>query len=297
MQQVYLDNAATTKISDTALKIMVQTAQEDFANPSSIHNFGQKARHTLEESHKILADSINAAADEIVITSGGSEADNMAIMQTALARKKQGRHIITTTIEHEAVLHPLAALEKRGFDVTYLSVDQAGVINLADLRAALRSDTILVTIMTGNNQIGSCMPIHDIGQIVHESSNAWFHTDAVQAYGLKPIDVKVDQIDLLSVSAHKLNGPKFMGFLYLNHQIATQFPSLIRGGSQEHNHRAGTENVPAIAGFAAAVTALTQKEKNQRQTRYYYFKQKIIAGLTEQKIQFSVNGGMSSDNL
>jgi cysteine desulfurase len=216
------------------------------------------------------------------------------VIQTAFTREKLGKHIITTAIEHEAILKPLHFLEEHGFEVTYLPVDEAGQISLDDFKAALRDDTILVTIMTGNNEVGSHMPIHEIGEILKDHQ-AWFHTDAVQAYGLLDIDVKRDHIDMLSTSAHKINGPKMVGFLY--RRTGVNFPSYLKGGDQEEKRRAGTENIPGIAGFAAAVSTITAEEKAHRQEKYFGFKQQIINGLTTAGVDFELNGTLSKDNL
>ena len=211
-----------------------------------------------------------------------------------MKRQNEGRHIITTAVEHEAVLKPMQYLETQGFEVTYLPVDHNGEISLADLKKELRDDTILVSVMTGNNEVGSKMPIHEIGEIVADS-NAWFHTDAVQAYGLLDIDVQADHIDLLSTSAHKLNGPKFLGFLYQRDGI--KFDSYIKGGDQELTRRAGTENVPAIAGFAKAVEIDNSEEKQRRRDRYYGFKKQLTDGLKANNIDFEINGKMNEGEL
>ncbi|MBW4802294.1 cysteine desulfurase family protein [Loigolactobacillus coryniformis] len=294
MTHTYLDNAATTPMDPAVIAVMTEQMQQNFGNASNIHYFGRQARQVLDASRKTLAQSINAKEAEIVFTSGGTEGDNTAIMQTALQRQKLGRHIITTAIEHEAVLKPLHFLETQGFEVTYLPVDERGLISLADFKAALRDDTILVSIMMGNNEVGSHMPIHEIGELLKDHQ-AWFHTDAVQAYGLLNIDVQRDHIDLLSVSAHKLNGPKFLGFLYRRQGI--NFPSFIKGGDQEDKRRAGTENIPAIAGFAKAVELDTPAEKAARQQKYAGFKHQLLAGLTANGIDFAVNGELNPDNL
>ncbi|ATO43593.1 cysteine desulfurase family protein [Loigolactobacillus coryniformis] len=294
MTHTYLDNAATTPMDPAVIAVMTEQMQQNFGNASNIHYFGRQARQVLDASRKTLAQSINAKEAEIVFTSGGTEGDNTAIMQTALQRQKLGRHIITTAIEHEAVLKPLHFLETQGFEVTYLPVDERGLISLADFKAALRDDTILVSIMMGNNEVGSHMPIHEIGELLKDHQ-AWFHTDAVQAYGLLDIDVQRDHIDLLSVSAHKLNGPKFLGFLYRRQGI--NFPSFIKGGDQEDKRRAGTENIPAIAGFAKAVELDTPAEKAARQQKYAGFKHQLLAGLTANGIDFAVNGELNPDNL
>lgn len=294
MNEIYLDNAATTPMTPEVIDEMTRQMKESWGNASTGYSYGRHAKLVMENSRHVIAQSINADDNEIVFTSGGTESDNTAIIQTAFTRQRLGKHIITTAIEHEAVLKPLHFLEQHGFEVTYLPVDEHGNISLADFKAALRDDTILVTIMMGNNEVGSRMPIHEIGEILKDHQ-AWFHTDAVQAYGLLPIDVKKDHIDLLSTSAHKLNGPKMMGFLYRREGIS--FPSFIKGGDQETKRRAGTENVPAIAAFAKAVAIDTADEKQARQTRYYHFKQKIVQGLKDNHIPFEVNGQISPDNL
>lgn len=294
MKRVYLDNAATTPMAASVVTKMMDEMQHNFGNASSTHAFGRAAREVLDDSRHIIAQSINAADDDIIFTSGGTESDNTAIMQTAIARQSLGKHIITTAIEHEAILKPLAELEKQGFEVTYLPVDANGNLSLADFKAALRPDTILVSIMTGNNEVGSHMPIHEIGDLLKDHQ-AWFHTDAVQAYGLLDIDVERDHIDLLSTSAHKINGPKFLGFLYKRNGV--NFPSFVKGGDQEDKRRAGTENVPAIAGFAQAVSELTTEEKAHRQTKYHDFKQYVVDQLTANGVDFEANGALGTDNL
>ena len=294
MKEIYLDNAATTPMTPAVIDEMTTQMKESWGNASTGYSYGREAKLVLENSRHVLAQSINADDNEIVLTSGGTEGDNTAIIQTAMTRQDLGKHIITTAIEHEAVLKPLHYLEEQGFEVTYLPVDENGNISLDDFKAALRDDTILVTIMSGNNEVGSRMPIHEIGEILKDHQ-AWFHTDAVQTYGLLPIDVKRDHIDLLSTSAHKLNGPKMMGFLYRRDGI--NFPSYLKGGDQETKRRAGTENVPAVAAFAKAVTIDSPEEKQVRRERFYHFKQKIVQGLTENGIDFAVNGEVKPDNL
>lgn len=289
-----MDNAATTPMTQAVIDEMTTQMKESWGNASTGYSYGREAKLVLENSRHVLAQSINADDNEIVLTSGGTEGDNTAIIQTAMTQQNLGKHIITTAIEHEAVLKPLHYLEEQGFEVTYLPVDENGNISLDDFKAVLRDDTILVTIMSGNNEVGSRMPIHEIGEILKDHQ-AWFHTDAVQTYGLLPIDVKRDHIDLLSTSAHKLNGPKMMGFLYRRDGI--NFPSYLKGGDQETKRRAGTENVPAVAAFAKAVTIDSPEEKQARRERFYHFKQKIVQGLTENGIDFAVNGEIKPDNL
>ncbi len=294
MSEVYLDNAATTPMAPEVIKTMTEEMKHSWGNASTGYSYGRHSKLVMENSRHVIAQSINADDNEIVFTSGGTESDNTAIIQTALARQQLGKHIITTAIEHEAVLKPLHFLEQHGFEVTYLPVNEYGEISLDDFKKALRDDTILVTIMTGNNEVGSRMPIHEIGEILKDHQ-AWFHTDAVQAYGLLPIDVKRDHIDMLSTSAHKLNGPKMIGFLYRRDGI--NFPSLIKGGDQETKRRAGTENVPAIAAFAKAVELDNPAEKQRRQERYYHFKQKIVHSLRDAGVDFEVNGKLDPDGL
>ena len=294
LEEIYLDNAATTRLSDEVYAEMMDKYKNVYGNASTLYGLGREAKSVMESARETIAKSINADAEEIVFTSGGSESDNTAIMQTANSRKELGKHIITTAIEHEAVLQPMKALEKQGFKVTYLPVDENGNISMADFKAALTDDTILVSIMMGNNEVGSVMPIHEIGELLKDHQ-AWFHTDAVQAYGLLDIDVERDHIDLLSTSAHKINGPKMIGFLYKRTGI--NFPSFVKGGQQEDKRRAGTENVPAIAGFAKAVETITAEEKANRQKKYFEFKQYVVEQLKDKGIEFEINGEIKPDNL
>lgn len=291
---VYLDNAATTPMAPEVIDTMLTTMQSTFGNASSTHAFGRKAHMVLENARQIIARSINAKDEEIVFTSGGTESDNTAIIGTAEARQHLGKHIITSAVEHEAVLKPLAWLAEHGFEITYLPVNEAGEVSVADLKAALRDDTILVTIMMGNNEVGSHMPIREIGAVLADHQ-AWFHTDAVQAYGLLDIDVKRDHIDMLSTSAHKINGPKQLGFLYRRDGLV--FPSYLKGGDQEEKRRAGTENIPAIAGFATAVELITPAEKAKRQVKYAAFKDQVLSGLAAADIDVAVNGAIKEDTL
>ncbi|MFR0610601.1 cysteine desulfurase family protein [Limosilactobacillus mucosae] len=286
-KRVYIDNAGTTPMAPEVVAEMTEKMTNVFGNASTTNYYGRIAKQVLEDSRHVMAKSINAAYDdEIVITSGGTESDNTAIKQTALARASEGRHIITTRFEHEAILRPLEDLEQQGYEVTYLDVDENGQIDLTELKRAIRPDTILVSIMTVNNEVGSHLPIHEIGEIV-APTNAWFHTDAVQAYGTVPIDVQKDKIDLLSVSGHKLNGPKMIGFLYRRRGI--NFPSFIRGGDQELKRRAGTENVPAAAGFAKAIE-LHMNNLNDQAERYLNLKKHLVDGLKANGIDFAING-------
>lgn len=287
-QRIYMDNAGTTRPAPAVIQTLTTAMAEDWGNASTTNAYGRQAKQALENARHQFAQSINAQYDdEIVMTSGGTESDNTVIKQVAAARAAAGKHIITTAIEHEAVLRPLQDLEAQGFEVTYLPVDERGQISLADLKAALRPDTILVSIMTVNNEVGSRMPIQAIGEIVAKSQ-AWFHTDAVQAYGTLPLDVQRDQIDFLAVSAHKLNGPKQMGFLY--RRRGRRIPALLRGGDQELKRRAGTEDVPGTLAFATAVR-LHQEHQAENRAHYQELKQRLVTGLRAAKIDFAVNGG------
>ena len=293
MSEIYLDNAATTPMTPEVIAEVTKQMQESWGNASTGYSYGRHAKLVMEDSRHVLAQSINADDNEIIFTSGGTESDNTAIIQTAFKRQNLGKHIITTGIEHEAVLKPLHFLEEHGFEVTYLPVDENGVISLDELKQALRPDTILVSIMTGNNEVGSHMPITEIGAIVAKS-NAWFHTDAVQAYGILDIDVKRDQIDLMSTSAHKLNGPKQMGFLYEREGL--DLAPHLRGGEQEMKRRAGTENIPAIAAFAKAIE-LEQNARAELTARYQGFKRQLVDKLVENGVVVKVNGKMGADEL
>ena len=248
---IYADNAATTKMSKTAIDTMINVMNEDWGNPSSLYSHGQKAKEVLEEARKKVASVIGAEPREIYFTSGGSEADNQAIISAAGLGKKKGKmHIISSAFEHHAVLHTLEKLEKEGFEVTLLDVHSDGLIVPEELEAAIREDTCLVTIMTANNEIGTIQPIKELGAICRKHG-VIFHTDAVQGMGHIPINVVSDNIDMLSASAHKFHGPKGVGFLYVKKTV--RLDPLIEGGAQERGKRAGTENVPGIAAAADAL--------------------------------------------
>ena len=252
---IYADNAATTKMSDEALETMVRLSKETWGNPSSLYVFGQRAKEVLEEARETVASVIGAAGREIIFTSGGSEADNQAILTAARIGANSGRkHIISSAFEHHAVLHTLAKLEKEGYEITLLDVHEDGIVRPEELEAAIRDDTCLVTIMYANNEIGTIQPIKEIGRICR-NHGVIFHTDAVQALGHIPVNVENDNIDMLSGSAHKFHGPKGVGFLYVRKSIKVS--NLIEGGAQERGRRAGTENVPGIAAAAVALKAST----------------------------------------
>ncbi len=276
--KIYADNAATTKISDTALNTMLDCIKNFYGNPSSLYTIGQKAKEKLEEARLSIAEIINAHPSEIIFTSGGSEADNQALLSAAEIGKAKGKtHIISTAIEHHAILHTLKRLEKNGFTVTLLPVKENGIVDADELRAAIREDTCLVTVMAVNNEIGTIQPIKEIGEICREKG-VLFHTDAVQAVGHMPIDVKAMNIDMLSASAHKFNGPKGAGFMYARKGI--RLTNLIEGGAQEKGKRAGTENVAGIAAMAAALKESVENMQavNERLTPIRDY---IIKGLKE----------------
>ncbi len=276
--KIYADNAATTRMSKTAIDTMVDCMNNLFGNPSSLYKIGQEAKERLESAREEIAKIINAEPREIIFTSGGSEADNQAILSAANIGKKKGKmHIVSTAFEHHAVLHTLKKLENLGFEITLLPVHNNGVADVKELEAAIRDDTCLVTVMTVNNEIGTIQPISEIGAICKERG-VLFHTDAVQAVGHLPIDVKAQNIDMLSASAHKFHGPKGAGFLYVRKGIILS--NLIEGGAQERGKRAGTENVAGIAAMAAAlkesVSNMERDKANLTKVRDY-----LIKGLSE----------------
>lgn len=276
--QVYADNAATTKLSDTALQAMLPYLTEHFGNASSLYRIGQTAHHAVEDARKTIADVLHAQAEEIYFTSGGSEADNWAIKGVAELQAKKGKkHIITTAFEHHAVLHTVKKLEAAGFEITYLPVYENGIVRVSDFRDALRDDTALVTVMYANNEIGTIQPIAEIGALCREKG-VLFHTDAVQAAGHLPIDVAAQNIDLLSMSAHKFHGPKGVGALYCRKGL--RLPNLIEGGAQERGRRAGTEAVYAMAGMA---TALQEAQENLEQNtkKMTALRDRLIDGLLQ----------------
>ena len=275
---IYADNAATTKVSRTAIEAMIPCLEEQYGNPSSLYTLGQRAKEILEEARAKVAAAIGAEPAEITFTSGGSEADNQAIRSAAMIGKKKGKtHIISTAFEHHAVLHTLAALEKEGFTYTLLDVHEDGLVRPEELEAAIRDDTCLVTIMFANNEIGTIQPITELGAIC-KKHGILFHTDAVQAVGHLPINVKEQNIDMLSSSAHKYHGPKGIGFLYARKGI--RLTNLIEGGAQERGKRAGTENVAEVAAMAAALEeAVANMDKNA--AHMSALRDKIIKGLSE----------------
>lgn len=261
---IYLDNAATTKTAPEVVEAMLPYFTENYGNPSSVYSFASGNKDVITRQREIIADTLGANGNEIYFTAGGSESDNWALKATAEAYGNKGKHIITTKIEHHAVLHTCEYLEKQGYEVTYLDVDENGIVKLDDLKAAIRPDTILISVMYANNEIGTIQPIQEIGDIAHEKG-ILFHTDAVQAFCQVPIDVDACHIDMLSASAHKLNGPKGIGFLYIRKGVKIR--SFVHGGAQERKRRAGTENVPGIVGFGKAVerAAASLKERTEKE--------------------------------
>ena len=269
-KMIYLDNAATTKVADSVVDAMLPYFKEYYGNASSIYQLGAKSKEALDESREYIAGTLGAKTNEIYFTAGGSESDNWAIKATADAYAQKGKHIITSAIEHHAVLHTCEYLEKHGYEVTYVGVDENGVIKLDELKASIRPDTILISVMFANNEIGTIQSIKEIGEIAKEH-DILFHTDAVQAYAQVPINVDEMHIDMLSASGHKLNGPKGIGFLYIRKGIKIR--SFVHGGQQERGRRAGTENIPGIVGLAAAAkrsfSMLEEKMQKEIELRDY----------------------------
>lgn len=289
MNGIYLDHAATTPIHPEVVATMATFLATDFGNPSSIHSAGRQARHRLDDSRRQIAKTIGANEKELIFTSGGTEADNLAIIGTALQQQTFGKHIITTQIEHAAILDACKYLESIGFEVTYLPVNKDGIVSVDALVDALRPDTILVSVMMINNEVGSIQPIQAIGERLL-SHPCCFHTDAVQAYGITDIDVNALQVDLLSITAHKINGPKGIGLLYKREQVKIKQRQF--GGSQERLKRPGTENMPGIIGFEKAAVMVYGKE-NERSSYYHQLKALVISLLDEAAIDFTVNGAVT----
>ncbi len=284
---IYLDHAATSPIRPEAAAAYMETMQSVPGNPSSVHQHGRAARKRVDDARRVLAETIHADPAEIIITSGGTEADNYAIIGTAGSRSHLGRHIITTAIEHHAVLKACETLGREGFEVTYLQPDESGRITAAQAAGALRDDTILVSVMFGNNEVGTIQPIQEIGSLLKDHQ-ALFHTDAVQAYGMIPLNVRELNVDLLSVSSHKVNGPKGVGFLYQKKGIDLQ--PLLTGGSQERKRRAGTENVPAIIAFAEAAR-LAVVEQLEKTVRYAEFEAAMVDSFRTEGIAYEPSVG------
>lgn len=286
MMKVYMDNAATTALSSEVLNAMMPYLTDIYGNASSVHSFGQDAKKGVDKAREQVARAINAAFDEIIFTGSGTEADNIAIKGAALKNEKKGKHIITTTVEHHAVLHTCEELARKGFDITYLPVDEYGMITPKQVEDALRDDTILVTVMFANNEVGSVMPIAEIGRICHDRK-ILFHTDAVQAVTHVPIDVKEMHIDMLSLSAHKFHGPKGVGALYVRKGVA--ITPVIVGGAHERGRRAGTENVAGIVGLGAAIE-LAMSNMHRDMVRIKGMRDRLIAEIPKRIDEVKLNG-------
>lgn len=282
--EAYLDNSATTRVFDVVRDVMVKMMMEDYGNPSSMHLMGWSAENHIKEARNIIASSLRVSDKEILFTSGGTESNNMAIIGTAMANRRAGMHIITTSIEHASVLSPMKFLEENGFEVTYLPVDERGQVKLDELTKAMRQDTILVSVMYVNNEIGAVQPIAEINKIIRlVNPNVVFHVDAIQAYGKMEIFPKRLGIDLLSVSGHKIHGPKGIGFLYIKEK--TKIKPIIYGGGQQNAMRSGTENVPGIVGMAQAVKVIfadvkAEAEKISELKDYFIEKVVELPGIT-----------------
>ena len=287
MAKIYFDHSATTPVDKQVAELMLEYMTEKYGNASSIHAFGREARKAVENARRKVASLIGAAsANEIFFTSGGTEADNLALKGVAYANRKKGNHIITTSIEHHAILHSCECLEKNGFTVTYLPVDEHAMVRLEDIRQAITDKTILISVMFANNEVGTIQPIKEIGQLAREKGII-FHTDAVQAIGSYPIDVKEYNIDLLTLAGHKFYGPKGVGALYVRHGI--RLDAQQQGGSQERNMRAGTENVPGIVGLGKAAE-IAERDMPVKLARIIALRDKLIAGITEKIPYIKLNG-------
>ncbi|EAC3421199.1 TPA: cysteine desulfurase family protein [Listeria monocytogenes] len=284
--RIYLDHAATSPIHPEVIQTMLGAITNTYGNPSSIHYAGREARKALDEARHTIADSIHATEKEIIFTSGGTEGDNLAIIGAALAQQEKGKHIITSQIEHHAVLKTCEYLETQGFEVTYLPVDEHGIVSVESLQEALRPDTILVSIMYGNNEIGAIQPIAEIGAILSDHQTL-FHTDAVQAYGLLNINVTELGVDLLTTSSHKINGPRGVGFLYVKN--GTRLIYQMHGGEQERKRRAGTENLAGICGFSGA-SSIMMNERELKNEEYISFKKRMAEIWRSADLDFEVNG-------
>jgi cysteine desulfurase len=286
MRRIYLDYAATTPTHPLVLKAMLPWFTDGFGNPSSIHSFGQEAKGAIEEAREKVAQLIGAKSNEIVFTGSGTEADNFAIKGVAYAKEHEGKHIITTAIEHHAVIETCKFLEKRGFKVTYLSVDRDGLVDLGEVKKAITDETILISVMHANNEIGTIEPIQEIARITKDREIS-FHTDAVQTVGHLPVDVDELKVDLVSISAHKFCGPKGVGALYI--RKGTKIVPFMHGGEQEHGRRASTQNVPGIVGFGKACQ-LAQQEMGQEKERLETLRDKLINGILNRIDHVHLNG-------
>lgn len=288
--KVYADYAATTHVSPTVAQVIYDGITQQFGNASSIHTVGREARKLLDDARRNIAREFNVDAKEIIFTSGATESNNTAIKGAAYRHQHKGKHLITSQVEHHAVLHVFNKLEQSGFEVTYLPVNRYGVINIEDLKQALREDTILVSIMTGNNEVGAIQPIDEIGELLY-GHQALFHTDGVQAVGHMPLDLRALNIDLFTLTAHKLYGPKGVGLLYVKQGVDLEYQQL--GGSQETKRRAGTENIPYILGMTQAIKE-AHENMTERNVKLVNLKMHFINALTERDIPFEVNGDLNN---
>ncbi|MBB5173185.1 IscS subfamily cysteine desulfurase [Texcoconibacillus texcoconensis] len=286
MKNIYVDHAATTPVHPEVIEAMIPYMNEVYGNPSSIHTFGRKARRGLDEAREVLARALGCQYEEITFTSGGTEADNLAVIGYAMANRENGNHLITTQVEHHGVLHAFEFLEKNGFDVTYLPVNADGIVSVKDVENALTENTILVSIMYANNETGAVQPIQEIGAFLSEHQ-AVFHSDAVQAFGIERLDMNELNVDMLTVSSHKINGPKGVGVLAAKKELTIQ-PNLY-GGEQERKRRAGTENIPGIIGLKKAVE-LMETTRNEKRALYKSLRETLLSRLQEADVNMLVNG-------
>jgi len=289
----YFDHSATTPMRPEVLEAMTPYLLEQYGNPSSVHAAGRSARAAIDKARRQIAQELNAKPTELIFTSGGTESDNYAIFGAAEAAREKGRHLITTRFEHHAVLRAFEELEKQGYDVTYLDVPSSGVVSLTALQEAVREDTILVSIMFGNNEVGTIQPIATFGQFLRERS-ILFHTDAVQVFGKQAIDVEALQVDLLSASGHKINGPKGIGLLYV--RTGVKLAPQTFGGEQERKRRAGTENVPGVVGLAKALELMIV-ERDQQQDHIKQLRSVLLTRLDESGIHYEINGQEGLPNV
>ena len=288
MDRIYLDNAATTAVSQPVMEAMLPYYMQVYGNPSSVHSTGRDAKKAVERARRQVASALGCSAQEIYFTAGGSESDNWALKGAAFAHQENGKHIITTQIEHHAILHTCQWLETQGWQVTYLPVDADGFVTAQQVENALRPDTVLVSVMAANNEIGTLEPVAEIGALCHERG-VLFHTDAVQAVGAIPLDVEALHADMLSLSAHKFHGPKGIGALYIRKGV--KIDPLIHGGAQERGHRAGTENLPGIVGLGKAIE-LAEEGLAENAARMTFLRNRLVSGLTEAIPDMRINGTM-----
>lgn len=286
MRKVYLDNAATTALSPRVLEAMLPYFTQHYGNPSSVHAFGREAKQGLDKARDQVAKALHCEPSEVIFTGCGTESDNTVLLGVAQRYGNKGKHIITTNVEHHAILHTCEYLEKQGYEVTYLPVDQDGLVTAEQVAAAIRPDTILVSIMFANNEVGTIMPIQEIGAVCKEKG-VLFHTDAVQAVGHIPVDVQAMHIDMLSLSAHKFHGPKGVGALYCRKGI--RLPSYIMGGAQEKGRRAGTENVAGIVGLGAAIQLATEQLEENR-AKMTALRDRLMTGIQARISEVKLNG-------